>query len=145
MNQEVKYLAQSCPAQERLSWRMNPGLPTLAYRMQDSSPEPPPPGGSPHKPGCPWELSALRPQMPGLPGGQKLSKYTTFWATFLCPGWPDPQLGPPARCPSPLTDSPLVYFQVCFLKAAPGSSRPPQGALRSVTATLWQSTVAPKC
>lgn len=30
-----------------------------------------------------------------------------------------------SRCPSPLSNSSRVYFQVCFLNPAPGPSRPP--------------------
>lgn len=125
----------------------SPAPGALAYRMRGSSPKSPPSSGSPHRPGCPRELSALHPNTSAL---ASLGERNTLSTQHSGPhssaqgGW-IPRSGPPARFPSPLTNSPSVYFQVCFLNAAPGGSRPPQGTLRSVTATLWQSVMAPKC
>ena len=88
--------------------------------------EPPSPRGRPPR----ARLSAphpslLRPSDPECtptqmlwPPGETETENTTFWSTFLCPG-------PPAQCPSLLSNSCLVHLQVCFPKATPGSSQPP--------------------
>lgn len=88
--------------------------------------------------GCCWILNLPPLKGPGLPGRQTLSTQHS--------GPHSSARGPPAWCPSLLSNSPLVHLQVCFSDAAPGHSQPPpppwQGWLTSRQAPISQ---APKC
>ena len=84
------------------------------------------PGDGPREPGFLFPtrlcsglqiLNAPQLKCSGLPGRQKLKTQRS--------GPHSSARGPPARCPSLLSNSCLVHLQVCFPKATPGSSQPP--------------------